>query len=58
MKHFDVRDLELRHSALDFAIHELDRRGEHMTPLERTRSVELKKQRLVTKDQLYALSRR
>jgi uncharacterized protein YdcH (DUF465 family) len=58
MKRFDVRELELRHSALDFAIHELDRRGSHMTPEERSRALELKKQRLATKDQLYALSRR
>ena len=53
MKRIDVRDLELRHSALDFAIHELDRRGSHMTPVERERVVELKKVRLATKDQLY-----
>ncbi|MGH7295422.1 MAG: YdcH family protein [Polyangiaceae bacterium] len=58
MKRFDVRDLELRHNALDFAIHELDRRGEHMTPAEHQRAAELKKQRLATKDQLYALGRR
>jgi uncharacterized protein YdcH (DUF465 family) len=58
MKRFDARDLELRHHALDFAIHELDRRGDHMTPEERSRSLELKKQRLVTKDALYALGRR
>jgi uncharacterized protein YdcH (DUF465 family) len=58
MKRVDVRELELRHNALDFAIHELDRRGSHMTPDERTRASELKKQRLVTKDLLYALGRR
>ena len=58
MKHFDVRELELRHDALDFAIHELDRRAEHMTPTDVRRSVELKKQRLATKDQLYALGKR
>jgi uncharacterized protein YdcH (DUF465 family) len=58
MKHVDVRDLELRHHALDYAIHELDRRGSHMTPAERARVFELKKQRLVTKDQLYLLGRR
>ncbi len=57
MKRYDVRELQLRHSALDFAIHELDRRGNHMTPEERTRSVELKKQRLATKDALHALGR-
>jgi uncharacterized protein YdcH (DUF465 family) len=58
MKRIDVRDLELRHNALDFAIHELDRRGAHMTPEERARVFELKKQRLATKDQLYQLGRR
>jgi uncharacterized protein YdcH (DUF465 family) len=58
MKHVDVRELELRHSALDYAIHELDRRGSHITPEERVRSLELKKQRLATKDQLYELGRR
>jgi uncharacterized protein YdcH (DUF465 family) len=55
MKRNDVRELELRHNALDFAIHELDRRGNHMTPEDRTRAAELKKQRLATKDRLYAL---
>jgi|HubBroStandDraft_2_1064218.scaffolds.fasta_scaffold1107100_2 uncharacterized protein YdcH (DUF465 family) len=58
MKHFDTRELELRHAALDFAIHELDRRGEHMTPTDRARSTELKKMRLATKDQLDALGHR
>ena len=55
MKRIDVRDLELRHNALDYAIHELDRRGSHMTPPERARVFELKKERLVTKDRLYQL---
>jgi uncharacterized protein YdcH (DUF465 family) len=55
MKRIDVRDLELRHNALDFAIHELDRRGSHMTPSERMRVFELKKERLLTKDRLYEL---
>lgn len=58
MKRTDVRELELRHNALDFAIHELDWRGSHMTPEERNRATELKRQRLATKDQLYALGRR
>jgi uncharacterized protein YdcH (DUF465 family) len=58
MKRLDVRELELRHNALDFAIHELDRRGSHMTPEEHDRATELKRQRLATKDQLYALGRR
>jgi uncharacterized protein YdcH (DUF465 family) len=55
MKNPDVHVLELRHRTLDREIHKLDRRGEHMTPLERERSIELKKRRLATKDQLYEL---
>jgi uncharacterized protein YdcH (DUF465 family) len=55
MKHVDVRELELRHHSLDQAIHKLDRRGSHMTPEERHRAAELKRQRLATKDELYAL---
>jgi uncharacterized protein YdcH (DUF465 family) len=58
MKILDVRMLELRHRTLDKQIHELDRRGEHMTPPERERATELKKRRLATKDQLYALGAR
>jgi uncharacterized protein YdcH (DUF465 family) len=58
MKRLDVRELELRHHALDYAIHELDRRGSHQTPEERTRALELKKQRLATKDEIVALRRR
>jgi uncharacterized protein YdcH (DUF465 family) len=57
MKRIDVRELELRHNALDFAIHELDRRGSHMTPEDRSRVFELKKLRLATKDKLYSLRR-
>jgi hypothetical protein len=56
MKRVDVHELELRHQALDFAIHELDRRGSHMTPEERIKAAELKKERLLTKDQLAALN--
>jgi uncharacterized protein YdcH (DUF465 family) len=58
MKILDVRVLELRHRALDKQIHKLDRRGIHMTPADRERATELKKRRLVTKDQLYALASR
>lgn len=58
MKRVDVRELELRHRALEQQIHELDRRGMRMSPLERTRATELKKQRLHTKDQLAALRTR
>ena len=57
MKRVDVRELELRHHALDFAIHELDRRGSHMTPEERDRAAQLKRERLATKDRLYAMRR-
>jgi hypothetical protein len=55
MKRIDIRDLEIRHRALDTQIHELDRRGVHMSPYERFRAAELKKQRLATKDMLYAI---
>jgi uncharacterized protein YdcH (DUF465 family) len=55
MKRFDVRELEHRHHSLDTQIHELDRRGSHMSPEDRQRALELKKQRLATKDQLYAI---
>ena len=57
MKRIDVQDLELRHRSLEFAIHELERRGIHMTPEDRSRATELKKQRLATKDQLDRLRR-
>jgi hypothetical protein len=55
MKHVDIRELELRTRALEHLIHKLDRRGVHMTPEERLRASELKKRRLVTKDQLLSL---
>jgi len=55
MKRIDIRELEIRHHALDTQIHELDRRGVHMSPHERFRAAELKKQRLATKDMLYAI---
>jgi uncharacterized protein YdcH (DUF465 family) len=57
MKRIDVQDLELRHRSLEFAIHELERRGSHMTPEDYSRATELKKQRLATKDQLDLLRR-
>ena len=34
------------------------KRGSHMTPLERQRVFQLKKERLVTKDRLYQLGHR
>ena len=55
MKRIDVRDLEFRHTVLERQIHEIERRGIHMSPFDRARATELKKQRLVTKDQLYAI---
>jgi uncharacterized protein YdcH (DUF465 family) len=58
MKMLDVQALQLRHRVLDQQIHKLERRGAHMTPLERDQATELKKRRLATKDQLYALGRR
>jgi hypothetical protein len=55
MKRIDIHELELRQQSLDYAIHELDRRGGHMTPEDRFRAAELKRQRLATKDRLLAL---
>ncbi len=55
MNRIDVRELELRHRALSYQIHKLERRGLHMTPEDRVRAAELKKRRLATKDQLYAM---
>jgi len=57
MRRFDARELEIRHQTLDRAIHELDRRGNHMTPEDRDRAIALKRQRLATKDQLESLRR-
>jgi hypothetical protein len=57
MKRTTAPDLELRRHSLDLAIHELDRRGSHMTPEDRLRSTELKKQRLATMDLLDRLRR-
>jgi hypothetical protein len=58
MKRIDIRELEIRHHLLDREIHELDRRAEHMTPSERFRAAELKRQRVVTKDQIVSLQSR
>jgi hypothetical protein len=55
MKHVDVQELEIRQQTLEQEIHKLDRRGVHMTPYDRYRATELKKRRLVTKDQLFAM---
>jgi hypothetical protein len=58
MKRISAPELELRRHSLDLAIHELDRRGSHMTPEERQRAAELKKERLLTMDQLAILRKR
>lgn len=55
MKRIDIRELEVRNHSLDRLIHELDRRGSHLSPQDQLRATQLKKQRLVTKDQLYAI---
>jgi hypothetical protein len=55
MRQIDVRELELRRRALEAQIHEIERRGMHMTPEEHLRAAELKKRRLVTKDRLSTL---
>jgi hypothetical protein len=55
MKHMDVSELEQTARSLENAIHELDRRGDHMTPEDRERAAELKRLRLVAKDRLDAL---
>ncbi len=55
MKRITAPELESRRHSLDLAIHELDRRGNHMTPEDRQRAAELKKQRLATMDQLASL---
>jgi uncharacterized protein YdcH (DUF465 family) len=57
MKRVSVLDLQVMHHQLDGQIKRLERRGDHMTPPEQTRAVELKKQRLLTKDRLAELQR-
>ena len=57
MRQIDVRELELRRRTLEAQIHEIERRGMHMTPKEHMRAAELKKRRLMTKDWLYTLRR-
>ena len=52
MKQIDVRELELQKRTLDLQIHEIERRGMHMTPEDWARATELKKMRLATKDRL------
>lgn len=55
MKRISIQDLEVRHKVLDTQIHELDRRGAHMSPFEQARAAELKRERLATKDQIYQM---
>ena len=50
-------DLETQSRTLDLEILKLDRRGSHITPVEQTRAVELKKIRLAMKDRLSELRR-
>ncbi|MGA2449781.1 MAG: DUF465 domain-containing protein [Polyangiaceae bacterium] len=54
MKRIDIRELEASHRILDQAVHELERRGLHMTPEDRLRALELKKMRLAARDRLVA----
>jgi hypothetical protein len=55
MKRIEVSELERQTRSLETAIHELERRGSHMTPEDRERAAELKRLRLAAKDQLDAL---
>jgi hypothetical protein len=52
-----LSELEARYRNLDSEIHKLDRRGDHMTPIDRERASHLKKLRLATRDQLDAIRR-
>lgn len=49
--------LEMQHRTIERQIHELDRRGAHLTPSEERTRAELKKLRLYAKDRLSALGR-
>jgi uncharacterized protein YdcH (DUF465 family) len=51
-----IRELEMLHRNLDVAVARLGRRA-YLTPLEQREMVELKKQKLMAKDQLAALRR-
>jgi len=50
-------ELEVESQRLDEQIHELERRGSHITPPESMRATELKKLRLQAKDRLDELRR-
>lgn len=49
-----IQALQVRHETLDREIQALSRRA-YLTPSEQTHAVELKKQKLHAKDELYAL---
>jgi hypothetical protein len=51
-----IRELEMLHRDLDVAVARLGRRA-YLTPPEQREMAELKKQKLMTKDQLTALRR-
>ena len=51
-----IRELELRHRDLDTAVSRLGRRA-YLTPLEQREFAELKKRKLITKDELATLRR-
>jgi hypothetical protein len=55
MKQLDVRELEQKAQSLESAIHELERRGNHLTPEDQERAAELNRLRLAAKDRLAAL---
>jgi uncharacterized protein YdcH (DUF465 family) len=51
-----IRELEMKHRSLDDAVTRLGRRA-YLTPGEQREFAELKKQKLLTKDQLTVLRR-
>jgi hypothetical protein len=51
-----IRELELRHRNLEVAVSRLGRRA-YLTPGEQREIADLKKQKLLAKDQLFALRR-
>ncbi|MFO7181866.1 MAG: YdcH family protein [Pseudomonadota bacterium] len=51
-----IRELELKHRTLDEAVNRLGRRA-YLTPVEQREFTELKKRKLMTKDQLTLLRR-
>ena len=51
-----LAELERKHKTLDKELHMLERRA-HLTPTEQRQATELKKQKLATKDRIYAIRR-